>query len=287
VRLGNLTINLALKKNLIRFVIENKIDVVSIDPFIRTHRVNENDNGAISAVVEIYDEIADVAHCAIHLWHHTRKGGNGAVTIESARGAAAFVDVCRSVRILEPMTKEEATQLKLKRASSYFREIDGKHTFAPRSDESWWYQFISVPLNNAFDGDEVGVVAAWKHPGKAAQANLTGDKIRAIVREVAKGEWREDSRAAMWVGRAVAKVMGLDHEDDKATVRRLVKKLLTNGVLVTENRKDGYRNLKPFVVPGEAAAVDAAVEKTAAEGAAEGGAAVTSTAADYDGPECG
>lgn len=100
--------NEALIKGLVSFIKMNQIDVLSVDPFIKTHGVNENDNDAISQVVECYDDIAEAADCAVHLWHHTRKMGGQAVTIESARGAIAFVDAVRSARVLETMTKEEA-----------------------------------------------------------------------------------------------------------------------------------------------------------------------------------
>src|ERR1019366_8257301 len=48
-----------------RAIMENKIDVVRIDPFIRCHRVPENDNGFINGVAEAWAEIAEATNCAI------------------------------------------------------------------------------------------------------------------------------------------------------------------------------------------------------------------------------
>src|SRR5262249_54084242 len=96
---------------LIRLVTEHHADVLPIDSFIRPHRVNENDNSAIQEVIECFEDVATAAQCAMHLWHHTRKSGGEKVTIESARGAIAFIDACRSARILETMSAKEHEQL--------------------------------------------------------------------------------------------------------------------------------------------------------------------------------
>jgi AAA domain len=98
---------------LINYIVANKIDMVSIDPLRMSHRVNENDNIAIGGVIECYDQIAETADCAIHLWHHTRKSGGAEISVESARGAQAFIDACRSVRIMETMTKRRLRKLEL------------------------------------------------------------------------------------------------------------------------------------------------------------------------------
>jgi hypothetical protein len=36
-------------------IIENKIDLVALDPFVKTHSVGENNNDAIDAVVQVND----------------------------------------------------------------------------------------------------------------------------------------------------------------------------------------------------------------------------------------
>ena len=43
---------------LIRLMREHRADVLSVDSFIRTHRVNENDNSAIQEVVECFEDVA-------------------------------------------------------------------------------------------------------------------------------------------------------------------------------------------------------------------------------------
>src|SRR5262249_2660335 len=71
-RSGVVEPNEAAVRTLIEYVVKNSIDVVSIDPLRRTHRVNENDNVAMGEVIELYEQVAEEANCAVHLWHHFR-----------------------------------------------------------------------------------------------------------------------------------------------------------------------------------------------------------------------
>jgi len=98
-------------KKLTALMLERQADVLSIDSFIRTHAVLENDNKAMEAAIECFEEIASKGNCAVHLWHHTRKMNGDQATVESARGAQAFIDTCRSVRVLEKMTKTERNNI--------------------------------------------------------------------------------------------------------------------------------------------------------------------------------
>lgn len=65
------------------------IDVLVIDPFVSSHQVSENDNGAIDQVAKEWSRLADRCNCAIELVHHTRKTNGEDATTESGRGASA------------------------------------------------------------------------------------------------------------------------------------------------------------------------------------------------------
>lgn len=256
-RAGSVQRNEKLIEGTVAFLLADKIDVMSIDPIIKTHAVNENDNSAMSDVIECYDDIAERADCAISLWHHTRKGNSLGVTIDSARGAIAFVDACRSVRILETMTKEEAQKHKIEDYRRYFRGFSGKLNFAPSTDQSDWFRITSVSILNGpsliadFDGsnggDDVGVVEAWKHPG-TREVQLTPENIIAIKLAVAQGEWRDSVQAGMWVGKAIGPILRLDPEDDKPAIKKTIKKLITDGVLKTITGRSEARKSCLFVV---------------------------------------
>jgi len=187
-RSGDVARNESVIRALIRLMIEHRADVLSIDSFIRTHQVNENDNSAIQEVVECFEDIAQEANCAVHLWHHTRKLGGEKATIESARGAVAFIDACRSARVLETMSSDKehkqlmAIQPDMLPPGFYFRAFNGKRNFAPPADQSSWFKLESVVLAN---GDDVGVVTLWQYP--ASQAPITLEVAKEIIEEIDKG----------------------------------------------------------------------------------------------------
>jgi hypothetical protein len=262
-RNGDVKRNQELIDALVRLMTEHRGDVISIDSFIRTHAVNENDNAAIEKVVECFEEIAERANCAVHLWHHTRKSGGLGASVESARGAQAFIDACRSVRILETMTAEEAKKLKIANRRPYFRAFNGKLNFALATDASQWLTTTSVTINNGpalqgmhLRGDEVGVAERWEHPG-TSEADLSDANVAAIKELVGVGKWRDNVRAEMWVGKAVAQVLNLDPEADVALVKATLRRLFEIDALKRKPGQDRYRRETIFVVPcGSPAAVD-------------------------------
>jgi Bifunctional DNA primase/polymerase, N-terminal/AAA domain/Primase C terminal 2 (PriCT-2) len=240
---------------LTQLMTDNKADVLSIDSFIRTHSVNENDNSAVEDVVECFEDIAKAADCAVHLWHHNRKSGGLGASVESARGAQAFIDACRSVRILETMTSEEARKLKIVNRRCHLLSFNGKLNFALATDQSDWFVITSVRINNGpalqgmhLLGDDVGVVETWQHPG-TVEADLSPANVEAIKQAVSSREWREDARAAMWVGKAIAQVLRLDPEDDAGMIKATIKRLIEMGALKREPGRDENRKARVFVVP--------------------------------------
>jgi hypothetical protein len=252
-RSGDVEQNEIVIKALTNLMIEHRADVLSIDSFIRTHKVHENDNSAIEEVVECFEDVAIAANCAVHLWHHTRKGNGEGASVDAARGAKAFIDACRSVRILETMTKEAATKLKIDHPGYFFRSFSGKRNFAPPLDESDWFRFVSVELNNSpLFGDDVGVVEHWQLPS-VQQADLRPHTIASIMEKVGRElRWRDYPTSDMWVGKAVAEVLGFDPTDDIIAVKAAIKKLKKMRALKETTGWDtGSRRDKTFVVAGD------------------------------------
>ena len=64
-----------------------KLDIVCLDPFVKTHAVNENDNNAIDFVCGLLAEIAIDLNCAMDVPHHTNKGLATAGDANKGRGA--------------------------------------------------------------------------------------------------------------------------------------------------------------------------------------------------------
>ncbi|MCJ2069669.1 AAA family ATPase [Methylobacterium sp. J-030] len=241
---------------------ENGIDVVQIDPFVSCHAVNENDNGAIDRVAKLWGKIADETGCAIELVHHTRKTGGNETVMEDMRGAVALLSAARSGRILNIMSGEEAERAGVEQRRLYFRVDNGKANLAPPpTDRSSWFKMASVDLgnggdpNDSFDfnagGDSVGVVTAWQWPDPLA--NVTTADLRAAQTEVrATGPWRENVQANDWVGKPIARALGLDAGDKahREKIKRLLKIWIENGMFVVVSGTNEKGRPTPFVEVG-------------------------------------
>jgi DNA polymerase I-like protein with 3'-5' exonuclease and polymerase domains len=186
-RSGDVERNAATIRALIQLMLDHRADVLSVDSFIRTHQVNENDNSAVQEVVECFEDVAVATEGAVHLWHHTRKLGGEKATIEAARGASAFVDACRSARIFETMSEKEHEQLKeiqpeMLARGFYFRSFNGKRNFAPPVEQSDWFEIKNITLLN---GDDVGVVTTWGYP--ATWDDVEPETAEKVIAEIGAG----------------------------------------------------------------------------------------------------
>ena len=150
--------------------------------------MNENDNSAIQEVVECFEDVAIEAQCAVHLWHHTRKAGGERATVEAARGAVAFIDACRSVRILETMTAKEHEQLLADAArhvaarGSTSAPSTASATSRRRRNNRTGFELKSIVLLN---GDEIGVATTWTYP--ETWENMTPEIADVILAEIDRG----------------------------------------------------------------------------------------------------
>ena len=236
---------------------KNAIDFVVVDPFVNSARFAENDNNKMAAIIEAWAALAEHQNCAAGLVHHVRKGGaghNGGYTVEDARGAGALVNSCRTVRVLNTMTKEEGERAGVERHRSYFRIDSGKTNVALPPEESEWRKIISINLDNATaesPADRVGVVTSWKWPDPLA--DLTVGDLRKVQEAIsAGGPWRASSQAKDWVGNVIAETLDLDLDSkhDKERVKGQIKTWLKNGALKERTDKDSARRKKTFIVVG-------------------------------------
>jgi hypothetical protein len=225
------------------------IDVVILDPMVSTHRVPENDNPAIDAVVKQFADIADHTDCAIDLEHHIRKTNGNEATVDDGRGASSLVGAARSIEVLNKMTKVEGGRMGLDNHWRYFSVDDGKANMSPLAERGW-FKIVSVDLGNETElhpkGDNVGVVVKWTPP--EALEGITGHDFEAAVLEIGTDKWRGDVRAKNWIGKPIAKALkrNLDDDKERAKVGRIVGAWLKSGSLEEyEDTVDGHK--KTFV----------------------------------------
>lgn len=153
---------------------ETKAILVVIDPFIRSHSVEENDNNAIDSVVQVFASLADTQKCSISIVHHTRKmpAGTGAGDMDSARGASALASAARIASTLTTMSEKEAKTLEIPQQDRhwYVRVDNAKGNMSPPAKVAEWYRKLSVTLKN---GDSVGTLEPvdFKNKYLEAEAN--------------------------------------------------------------------------------------------------------------------
>lgn len=228
-------------------LIERKIDVLIIDPFVSSHEVSENDNRAIDAVVKAWGRLGDECNCSINLVHHVRKGNGAEANADSARGAKALVDAARSVIVFNRMSPEEAALAGVAedQRGFYFRTQNDKANLAP-PEKAAWYRMNNVALDN---GDQVGVACPWKWP--ELFEGISTAHLIAAQKAISNGEWRADSRSPQWAGIAVARVLDLDPKQASKRIAQVLKEWVSNGAFEVIEKEDEQRRPRKFVIVGK------------------------------------
>lgn len=225
----------------------NQIDVMIVDPFVSTHQVNENDNGAIDKVAKLWAQIADRTNCAIDIVHHLRKLADREATVEDARGAVSLIGAARSVRVLNRMSTTQAEEAGIPAGDryGYFSINHGKANLAPLSHKLDWRRLEGVPLGNgrgiAKPQDFAPVVVEWQWPSpETLTQDVSTEALTAIKKRIGGCDYRESEQAKQWAGLVVADVLNLDldNKGDKRRVKAMLKKWEKDGHFTTEMRQD-------------------------------------------------
>lgn len=247
-------------------LVDNKIDIMIVDPFVSCHRVVENDNGAIDQVAKSWSGIAERTNSSIMIAHHTRKpmasGNGGNMSIDDSRGAGALLNAARPKRVLNNMTKEEAEKAGIdeKYRRYYFRADSERANLSPPAENAEWFKLTSVDLGNSgmvgVPGDELGVVTSWSYtPG---EESITDFDLRRMQDKVAaEGPWRRHVLTkTKWVGVPIAQAFpkkSLTKRADKDWIEKHIVRWLANGLLKIDRRPDpnvSHRVSVDFVVVG-------------------------------------
>ena len=215
-----------------------EIDVLVVDPFLRSHGLSENDNEAQDEVMRLYAEIAHEADAAVALLHHTKKGAV-AGDPDSLRGGSTQSGSARVVLTLSPMSAAEAKAFGLDEARRrlFVRIDDAKGNMAPPANKADWMRLASVPLSNGNaeypEGDNVQVATRWEPPTVEATLSAApggADAAEArILAEIQKGHSSGErysikpQATALYAGPMVMEVLSCSAEGAKAALTRLEK----------------------------------------------------------------
>jgi RecA-family ATPase len=107
---------------------------IGLDPFVKLHALEENDNSAMDFVCDVLTTLAMEYDIAVDAPHHTRKGQMIPGDAEAGRGAGAAKDAGRLVYTLTTMSEDEAKQLGInpEDRATYVRLDKAKSTWRRR-----------------------------------------------------------------------------------------------------------------------------------------------------------
>jgi hypothetical protein len=240
---------------------KQKVDVLVIDPFIKAHKVSENDNAAIDAIAQEWVRIADKAHVGVVLVHHSRKMNGNEASVDDSRGASALPSAARATLVLARMTKKDATETgKLKEYKSLFRIADAASNLAAApGDDEQWFEITSVDLGNgrfAEDGsllkrsDRIGVARLYKPLDIPQDGDERLEQEKTALTELSSGSWRKDKNAKdAWGGVVIGRAFHIDigEPEGAAQVKAIIARWLREGKLGEETRHDHRRNKRTFL----------------------------------------
>jgi hypothetical protein len=182
-----------LHSELRKIIPELKIDIVAIDPFVKSHGVEENDNNAIDQVCIMLADIADEFDCAVDIVSHARKGQATPGDPDRERGASSKRDAGRLMRTVTGMTAPEAELYGVAAVDrpALVRVDDAKVNITPHSSEAMWFKLVGVPLGNQTElypnGDNVQTVERWSPPDVFAK--LSTAVINRILDQIEAGPY--------------------------------------------------------------------------------------------------
>lgn len=172
-------------------IADRKIDLLGLDPFVKLHALEENDNGAMDFVCDLLVKLAIEFNIAVDVPHHTKKGLQTAGDADAGRGASAARDAGRLMYTLTRMTDDEGKNFGIpaEERRLYVRLDSSKVNIAPPSGEATWFKLVGVHLGNGTAdyprGDDVQTVVPW-HPPKTWD-NLSSAQLNAALDEIEAG----------------------------------------------------------------------------------------------------
>jgi hypothetical protein len=194
------------------------IGLVSVDPFVKSHAADENDNQIIDKAAGYFLQVGHDCGCAVDYLHHHRKGVPLPGDADSGRGASALTNASRLVFTLTKMSAAEAEELGITARDRllYVRMDDAKLNIAPPAAETIWFKIVGVPIGNGAGswplGDNVQTVERWHPPDPFDDFPKT--QIAQVFERLRKGPktgelYSSNPQAkANWAGKVICEVTG-------------------------------------------------------------------------------
>jgi AAA domain-containing protein len=243
---SNAIITGTLEAQLRSIIVKNCIDLVNIDPFIKTYAgdIDENSNSAIDAVCEIIIRLSLELNFAPDLLHHDSKAATHPGDTNRGRGASAFRDAGRLVYTATVMSPDEAKTFDIPESErrDYFR-VDSAKVNLARAADARWFHLVGIRIENGTpeypNGDTVQTVEPWSPP--ETWEGLSHDALNAALTEIdagmPNGQRYSDASSA---GKRAAWPIVQKHCPDKSEpqCREIIRTWVKNGVLFNQSYDD-------------------------------------------------
>jgi hypothetical protein len=233
-----------LKDHMEALIVQHNLDLIGIDPFIKSHGVGENNNVAIDMVAQVLTDMCTEFNIAVDIPHHVSKkavGDREPGDANSGRGASALKDAARLVYTLNVMAKEEAEKFGINEEDrhSYVRMDKGKVNITPPSRKAMWFKLIGVSIGNSNEiypsGDEVQVAQSWTPPD--VMFGLSNAQVAKILNII--GEGMENGSRYTHVGSAKSRaawkvVVDVEPKLNQKQAGEVIKTWMKEKVLVSK-----------------------------------------------------
>jgi len=220
-------------------------DLVSLDPFVKTHSMSENDNGDMDFVCDLLVSIAIDYNIAVDSPHHVHKGTMTPGDADAGRGASGIKDAARLVYTLVAMTEEEAQAFGINAADrhAYIRLDPAKVNIARHSSVATWFQLHSQDIGNGAgdypNGDSMQVAKPWEPP--ATWSGTSAVSLNAVLDNIAAGlgDGQRYSNAPAAGDRAAWAVVQKHHPTKtEAQCRSIIHAWLDSGLIYPDDYRD-------------------------------------------------
>lgn len=242
-------------------MIENRIDVFMADPFVSAHRLGENDNNAIDALVKRLGKLADVTNAAVEIVHHVRKPNStqAETDVNDARGASALLGAVRSARVLNVMSEQiaQAASIPKDLRQRHFSVSDGKSNMSAKASEGRWRFLESVCLDNFTPdrkSDNVGVVTYFEMPEAVRVMQDLSDAEAAAIRVLKADDtvkhWEgRGKKPTNWLGHRILDDLGIHEGDHDTQLQKLINAWLSDGIIVTRSGYEKNNRITYLTIP--------------------------------------
>jgi hypothetical protein len=241
------------------FAVQEKIDLVFVDPTIRAHSGLDENSSEMQSLHNATDQIATRAHCAVILVHHTRKSSAGNIDeAHASRGSSALTDAARIVVVLANMSKEEGEKFlppsEREKYIDYCKLGDPKQNYAGRSAAKWFHKkSVELPVKLEDDTPDTRFVLVPWVPTAAGDDVLTALWLPRCLDDIERGHGEGEMYTATTTGPRATRADALLQEKydvPQKQSRVALLKLERVGILGREMRHSAKarRELRIYVV---------------------------------------